>query len=84
MELQRAADRNDTKGFYSGLEELWGPKKKGPVHLKSTDGMETLSDSKRVVARWSEHFQKLLNVPGDIHHEALDNIPQRITKTILD
>ena len=46
--------------------------------------METFSDSKRVVARWSEHFQKLLNVPGNINHEALDNIPQRIIKTSLD
>ena len=49
--------------------------------------METFSDSKRVVARWSEHFQKILNVPDrpdDIDHEALDNIPQRITKTSLD
>ena len=36
------------------------------------------------MARWSEHFQKLLNVPGDIAHEALDNIPQRITTTSLD
>ena len=35
------------------------------------------------MARWSEHFQKLLNVRGDINHEALDNIPQRITKTSL-
>ena len=51
--------------------------------MKSTDGMETFSDSKRVVARWSEHFQKQLNVPGDIDHEALDNIPQRITTTGL-
>ncbi|KAK2193729.1 hypothetical protein NP493_7g03010 [Ridgeia piscesae] len=72
------------KGFYNGLKEVWGPKKKGPVHLKSTDRMETFSDSKRVVARWSEHFQKLLNVPGDIDHEALDNIPQRVTKISLD
>ena len=84
MELQRAADRNDMKGFYNGLKEVWGPKKKGPVHLKSTDGMETFSDSKKVVARWNEHFQKLLNVPGDIDHEALDNITQRITNTSLD
>ena len=38
--------------------------------------METFSDSKRVVARWSEHC--------DIDHEALDNIPQRIIKTSLD
>ena len=56
VELQRAADRNDMKGFYNGLKEVLGPKKKGPVQLKSTDGMETFSDSKRVVARWSEHF----------------------------
>ena len=84
MELQRAADSNNMKGFYNGLKEVWGPKKKGPVQLKSTDGMETFSDSKKVVARWSEHFQKLLNVPGDIDHEALDNIPQRTTKTSLD
>ena len=84
MELQRAADRNDMKGFYNGPKEVWGSKKKGPVHLKSTDGIETLSDSKIFVARWSEHFQKQRNVPGDLDHEALDNIPQRITKTSLD
>ena len=84
VDLQRAADSNNMKGFYNGLKEVWGPKRKGPVQLKPTDGMETFSDSKRVVARWSEHFQKLLNVPGDIDHEALDNIPQRITKTSLD
>ena len=46
--------------------------------------METFSDSKSVVARWSEHVQKLFNVFGAIDHEALDNIPQRITKTSLD
>ena len=85
MELPIAADRNDIKGFfYRGMREVWRPKKNGPVHMKSTDGMDTFSDSKKVLARLSEHFQKLLNVPGDIDHEALDNIPQRITKTNLD
>ena len=63
---------------------MWGSKKKGPVYRKSTDGMETFSDSKIVVVRWSEHFQKLLNGHGDIDHETLNNIPQRITKTSLD
>ena len=47
-DLQRDADRNNMKGFYNGLKAVWGPKKKIPVHLKSTDGMET-SDSKSVV-----------------------------------
>ena len=46
--------------------------------------METFSDSKRVVANWSEHFQKLLYIHGDIDHEALDNIPHRTTKTSFD
>ncbi|KAK2177342.1 hypothetical protein NP493_605g01083 [Ridgeia piscesae] len=70
-------DLNDqtklTRENDNGQNEVWGPKKKGPVHLKS-----------RIVARWSDHFQKLLNVPGDIDHEARDNITQRITKTSLD
>ena len=84
VDLQITADSNNIKGFYNGLKEVWVSKKKLPVKLKSTDGMEIFSDSKRVVARWSEHFQKLLNVPGDIDHAALDNIPQRIIKTSLD
>ena len=37
-ELQRAADRNDMKGFYSGLKEVWGPQTKQHVYLKSSDG----------------------------------------------
>ena len=45
VELQRAADSNNIKGFYNGLKEVWGPKKKGPVQLKSTVGMDTFSDS---------------------------------------
>ena len=84
MELHRAADSNNMKGFYNGLKEVWRPKKKGPVHRKSSDGMETFSDIKRVVARLSEHFQKLLNVLSDIDPEALDNIPQSISKTCFD
>ena len=49
-ELQRAADRNDMKGFYSGLKEVWGPQTKQPVHLKSSDGLEIFTDSKSVMA----------------------------------
>ena len=29
-ELNIAADRNDMKGFYSGLKEVWGPQTKQP------------------------------------------------------
>ena len=73
-ELQRAADSNDMKGFYSGLKDVWGPQTKHPVHLKSYDGLEIFTDSKSVMVRCSEYFQKLLNVPGDIEPEVLENI----------
>ena len=57
---------------------------KQPVHLKSSDGLEIFTDSKNVMARWSEYFQKLLNVPGDIEPEVLENIRKRSVNTALD
>ena len=36
------------------------------------------------MARWSEYFQKLLNVPGDIEPEVLENIQKRSVNTALD
>ena len=56
-ELHRASDRNDMKGFYSGLKEVWGPQTKQPVYLKSSYGLEIFTDSTSVMARWSEYFQ---------------------------
>ena len=37
----------------------------------------------KVMARWSEYFQKLLNVPGDIEPEVLENIQKRSVNTAL-
>ena len=59
--------------------EVWGPQTKQPVHLKSSDGVETFSDSKIDMARWSEYFQKLLNVPGDIELEALETYNKAVS-----
>ena len=52
-ELQRAADGNDIKSFYSRLKEVSGPQTKQHVHLKSSNVVETFTDSKSVMARWS-------------------------------
>ena len=82
-ELQRTADRNDMKGFYSGLKKVWGPQTKQHVHLKSSDELEMFTDNKSVMARWSEYFQKLLSVPGDIEPEVI-NIQKRSVNTSLD
>ena len=52
-ERQSAADRNDMKGFYNVLKEVWGPQTKQPVRLKLSDGLEPFTDSKSVMTRWS-------------------------------
>ena len=78
-ELQRAADRNDMKGFCSGVKEVWGPQTKQHVHLKSSDGLEIFTDSKSVMARWIEYFQKLLNVPGYIEPEVLETAKSAVS-----
>ena len=36
------------------------------------------------MARWSEYFQKLLNVPGDIEPEVLEDIQKRSVNTALN
>ena len=50
----------------------------------TSDGVETFTVSKSVMARWIEYFQKLLNIPGDIETEVLENVQQRSVKTALD
>ena len=84
VELQRAADRNNMKGFYNGLKESMVTHEEGTCSPEINRWNGDLLWQHESCARWSEHFQKLLNVPGDIDHEALDNIPQRITKTSLN
>ncbi|XP_030849691.1 uncharacterized protein LOC115927674 [Strongylocentrotus purpuratus] len=83
-DLQRSADNNDMKSFYTGLKEVWGPQTRSTVHLKSLDGNTTFSDNKRVLERWSQHFETLLNQPGDIEPAARDRINQRPVVTALD
>ena len=83
-DLQRAADTNDMRGFYSQLKEVWGPQKRGATTLKSADGMELITDKRKVDERWREHFEQLLNVPGSIQPEALSRIQQHSEITELN
>ena len=70
--------------FYIGLKEVWCPQTRSTVHLKSLDGSTTLSDNKKVLERWSQHFETLLNQPGDIEPAARDRINQIPVVTELD
>ena len=61
----------------------WRPQTKQPLHLKSSDRLEIFRDSKSVMARWSEYFQKLLYVSGNIKPDVLEKIQKRSVNTAL-
>ena len=83
-ELQTAADRRDMKAFYTGLREIYGPKPRGLIQLYDLDGTTVLQEKEKILERFSDHFDQLLNVPGDLDRAAKDNIAQRPVVPVLD
>lgn len=73
--LQQAADVNDMKAFYNGLREIYGPHRKGTAQLLAQDGVTVLKEKEETLDRFAQHFNQLLNVPGSIDKDALDELP---------
>ena len=82
--LQLAADKNDMKTFYSGLREVYGPQKRGTAPLTALDGETLLKEKDEILNRFAEHFDQLLNIPGNVDYAALNTIADRPTATDLD
>ena len=51
-ELQEAADRKDSKVFYNGLKEMYGPRESGASPVLSADGQKLLTDKTEILLRW--------------------------------
>lgn len=74
-DLQEAADKRDYKSFYQGLGAVYGPTHKASSSIKSKDGV-LLTEPDKVLDRWSEHFQGVLNQKANFDRTLLDEIPQ--------
>lgn len=61
MELQAAADRNDSKAFYEGLKKGYGSQENGISPVLSSDGNTLHTDKKGIISRWKELFEIALN-----------------------
>ena len=75
-EIQCFADRNDLKNFYSTLKTVYGPISSGSSSLFSADGNVLITDKEKVLERWAEHFNCVLNRPSTINEEAIARLPQ--------
>ena len=82
-ELQRAADRRDSRTFYKGMREVHGPVHKVSPAIKSKDGV-LLTDPLQVRSRWGEHFKDVLNQVSDFDRYVLEDLPQWDVNPSLD
>lgn len=83
-EIQQHADMNNMKGFYNSLKMVWGPKIKHPTQLKSRDGSSLITEQKDLLLRWSNHFENLLNVSGQVASSVVERLKQYPTSPWLD
>ena len=82
--IQLAADKNDMKSFYGRLRDVYGPQKRGTAQLTALDGETVLKDKDEILERFAQHFDQLLNVPGNVDYTALNTIADRPTIQSLD
>jgi hypothetical protein len=61
LELQAAADQHDSKKFYGELRAIYGPKCSGSCPILSADGSTKLVEANKILSRWAEHFNSVLN-----------------------
>ena len=84
-EIQGLADRNNMKDFYDGLKEVYGPSTTGSLStLLSDDGCTLITDKEKVLERWAEHFNSVLNRPSVNNDEAIDMLPQVPVEETMD
>jgi len=75
-EIQGYADRRDYKNFYDALNEVYGPTSSGSNPLLSADGNTLITDKEKILDRWAEYFDNVLNRPSTINDEAITRLPQ--------
>nr|VZI38258.1 unnamed protein product [Spirometra erinaceieuropaei] len=83
-EIQRYADRNAWKNFFSAIKAIYGPPTKGAAPLLSADGNTLLTEKTQILQRWVEHFRGVLNRPSVISDAAIARLPQVETNADLD
>ena len=75
-EIQGYADKHDSKRFYNALKAVYGPQSSGATPLLSADGATLLTEKSKILERWAEHFQTVLNRPASINDQAIARLPQ--------
>ena len=77
-EIQEMHDKHDARGVFKAIKRICGPTIRTSQTVKSKD--DTILDQpEEVLARWTEHFEQLLNQQSEVDETVIDNIAQRDT-----
>lgn len=82
--IQSLADQNDSKAFFASLKEVYGPKGACLDPVKSIDGSVLHTDKNKIMERWREHFNFLLNPETTVDDDVVSNIPQLPVRYHMD
>ena len=83
-EIQGYADKKDTKRFYDALNSVYGPKSSGSSSLLGSDGSTLVTEKPKILDRWAEHFEAVLNRPSSINDQAIEKMPQVDINSSMD
>lgn len=64
------------KNFYDALRTIYGPQSSGTSPILRADGTTLLTDKEKILQRWAEHFNHILNRQSSISETANDRLPQ--------
>lgn len=89
IEIQGFADMGDQQQFYNASKIAYGPQSNSLCPIRSADGSTLINEKTKILERWAEHYQDLLNrsnptdpmflndLPALPVMQELDNIPSR-------
>lgn len=83
-EIQRLADENKTYKFYDAVKRIFGPSHCPIAPVRSADGAALIKEKSKILERWAEHFQELLNRTNLHDQSALDELPTLPTAQEID
>ena len=83
-QIQGYADKNDMKDFYSSLKKVYGPTGAGSAPFLRADGTKFTSEKNKILERWDEHFDGVLNRPSSINGKVIEQLSQVPVNESLD
>lgn len=82
--IQAYADRKDMKNFYSYLKTVYGPTSSELSLILSANRKTIISAKEKILERWAEHFNSVLNRPSTINDEAIARLPPLLVEDTFE